>query len=100
METLFRELHPVCASWYNIGIQLDINPCHLNTIRINHYGNPSESMLAMVIFWLNNFIDPPTWKAVVTALRSPPVNRMDVAAQLESKYCVLVQHTVGELMVY
>ena len=42
----------------------------------------------MLKHWLKTAVDPPpTWEAVVMALRSPIVNEMSVAAQLESKYC-------------
>ena len=46
--------------------------------------------------WLKTAVSPrPTWEAVVTALRSPLVNEMSVAAQLEAKYCAPIQH-LGE----
>ena len=42
----------------------------------------------MLMHWLKTADDPPpSWEAVVTALRSPLVNERNVAAQLESKYC-------------
>ena len=45
--------------------------------------------------WLDTAVDPPTWEAVVTALKSPTVDKKKVADQLESKYCAPV-HCVGE----
>ena len=51
----------------------------------------------MLKYWLITAVDPPpTWEAVVTALRSPLVNEKIVAAQLEAKYCSPVQHVLGE----
>ena len=48
--------------------------------------------------WLQNAVDPPpTWEAVVVALRSPSVNEMNIAAQLESKYCAPSQYMMGKL---
>ena len=49
-------------------------------------------MREMLKHWLKTSIDPPpTWEAVITALRSPLVNEKIVAAQLESMYCTPVQ---------
>ena len=46
----------------------------------------------MLKHWLKAVIDtPPSWEAVVTALRSPAVNEKKVAEQLELKYCTPVQ---------
>ena len=45
-------------------------------------------MREMLSHWLDTADNPhPTWIAVVTALRSPIVNKRYVAKQLESKYC-------------
>ena len=49
-------------------------------------------MCEMLKHWLKAAIDPPpSWEAVVTALRSPAVNEKKVAEQLELKYCTPVQ---------
>ena len=57
----------------------------------------SDSFCEMLKHWLKTAVDPPpTWEAVVTALRSPAVNEKSVAAQLEAKYCSPVQHVMGE----
>ena len=46
--------------------------------------------------WLDTVFDPPpNWEAVVTALKSPTVDKKKVADQLESKYCAPV-HCLGE----
>ena len=61
------------------------------------YTDPLELMRGMLKHWLQTAVDPPpTWEAVITALRSPLVNEMNVAAQLESKYCAPAQYTMGE----
>ena len=47
----------------------------------------------MVKEWLKTAADPPpSWEAIVTALRSPSVNEKSIAAQLEAKYCAPIQH--------
>ena len=57
----------------------------------------SISLCEMLVLWLKTAVDPPpTWEAVVTALRSPSVNEKYMAEQLESKYCASVQHVMEE----
>ena len=59
----------------------------LDCFKQNH-SDQLEIMRETLKHWLKTAVDPPpTWEAVVMALRSPIVNEMSVAAQLESKYC-------------
>jgi len=93
LRVLLNELHPVRDSWYKVGLQLDIPYTELNCFR-KMYSDPSDSMCEVLMHWLKTAVDPPaTWQAVVNALKSPIVNEVNVAAQLESKYCTQVQHT-------
>ena len=96
LRVLLNELHPVRASWYKIGLELDIPHTELDCFE-QKYSDPSDLICEVLKYWLKTSIDPPpTWEAVVTALRSPIVNEKNVAAQLESKYCILVQHMTDE----
>ena len=57
----------------------------------------SDSLCEMLMHWLKIAVDPPpTWEAVVSALKSPLVNEKYFAAQLESKYCKPVQNVMEE----
>ena len=97
LKALLNELHSVRVNWYNIGLELDIPYTELNCFR-TMYSDPSDSLREVLIHWLKAAVEPsPTWKAVVTALRSPLVNEMNVAAQLESKYCAPVQNDMREM---
>ena len=96
MRVLFNELRPVRASWYKIGVQLDIPHTTLDCFKQN-YSDQSDLLREVLIYWLDTAVDPhPTWEAVVTALRSPIVDERFVAKQLESKYCNPVQPMMGE----
>ena len=96
LRVLLNELHPVRASWYKIGLELDIPHTELDCFE-QKYSDPSDLLCEVLKYWLKTSIDPPpTWEAVVTALRSRIVNEKNVAAQLESKYCTLVQHMTDE----
>ena len=96
LKALFSELHPVCASWFKIGLELGIPHTELICFRKMH-SDFSDSLYEMLVLWLKTAVDPPpTWEAVVTALRSPLVNENYLAARLEAKYCNQVQPMMGE----
>ena len=89
---LLNELYPVRTSWYVIGLVLGIPGMIMNQSK-QMYLNPLDSLREMLKYWLQTAVDPrPTWEAVVTALRSPLVGKKNIAALLEEKYCVPVQH--------
>ena len=86
-----NELHPVRTNWYNIGLELDIPYTELNCFR-EMYSYPLDSLREMLIYWLKMAVDPPpSWDAVITALKSPIVGEKNIAAQLESRYCPPLQ---------
>ena len=91
MKTLHNELYPVRASWYNIGLQLDIPHTTLDCFKQN-YSDQSDLMREVLKHWLDTAVDPPpAWEVVVTALNSPTVDKKKLADQLKSKYCVAEQ---------
>ena len=93
LKALLRELHPVRASWYNIGLELDIPHTELDYLEQNY----SDQLREVLKYWLKTAVDPPpTWEAVVIALRSPSVNEINLAAQLEAKYRTSVQYMRGK----
>ena len=54
-------------------------------------------MREMLKHWLDTAVDPPpTWEAVVTALRSPIVDKKNIAELLELKYCPQTQQNKEE----
>ena len=60
------------AKWYNIGLELDIDPGTLDTIKRDN-DNSDDRFRAMLTTWLK-MVDPkPTWEALAEALRSPTV---------------------------
>ena len=87
LKVLLNELHPVRVSWYKIGLQLDIPHTTLDCFKEN-YSDQTDLLCEMLKHWLDTAVDPPpSWKAVVTALRSPTVNKKNIAELLELKYC-------------
>ena len=96
LKALLNVLHPVCASWYNIGLELDIPYTILDSFR-HEYLDTSDLMREMLKYWFKTAVyPPPTWEAIVAALRSLVVNESHLAEQLESKYCAPVKHMMDE----
>ena len=62
-----------------------------------NYSDQTDLMCEMLKHWLDTAVDPPpTWEAIVTALRSSIVDKKKVAEQLELKYCPPIQLTTEE----
>ena len=75
---------------------MDISHTTLNCFKLN-YSDPSDLMREVLTCWLDTAVNPrPTWDAVITALRSPIVDKKYVAEQLESKYCKPVRQEMKE----
>ena len=75
--------------WYNIGIQLDMAVVDLEVIRRDQNATTDECMTEMLIKWLRNACNPPTWKCIVNALRSPTVSLMHMAETVEHNHLSL-----------
>ena len=60
------------AKWYYIGLELDIDPGTLNSIKGNNDNN-EDRLSAMLTTWLNMAQPKPTWAALTEALQSPTV---------------------------
>ena len=96
LKVLLNALHPVRASWYNIGLELDIPHATLDCFEENH-SDQIDLLREVLKYWFKTAVDPrPSWEAVVAALRSCIVNEWFVAAQLESEYCAPVWHKTYE----
>ena len=93
LKALLNALHPVRASSYNIGLELDIPHTDLDCL-MKDYSDESDFLREVLALWLR--IAYPTWEAVVKALKSPIVNEEIVAEQVESKYCTPVQYRMDE----
>ena len=66
---------------------MDIPHTTLDCFKQN-YSDQTDLMCEMLKHWLDTAVDPPpSWEAVVTALRSPIVDKKNIAMQLEAKYC-------------
>ena len=73
---------------------MDVPHTDLDCI-IKDYSDETDLLREVLKHWLRNGVDP-SWKTVVRALRSPIVNKENVAMRLESMYCATVQHRMDE----
>ncbi|XP_064387204.1 uncharacterized protein LOC135335598 isoform X4 [Halichondria panicea] len=73
-----------CAKWYHLAINLDVDEGTIKSIK-KHYNTPGDCFTAMLEVWLQSSPNP-TWSVLVETLRSPDINRPDIAAMIEDVY--------------
>ena len=71
------------AKWYNIGLELDIDPGTLDVIEGNNK-DINDCFRFMLTTWLKTVQPKPTWEALAEALRSPTVGCGHLADHIES----------------
>ena len=76
------------VDWYELGIQLDITPGTLDTVREDH-PTVKRRLVAMLEKWQNKYPNK-GWSDILTALREMEKN--DLANEVASNYCKLVLH--------
>ena len=74
------------AKWYNIGLEMDIDPGTLDTIKRDN-DNSDDRFRAMLMTWLKMVEPKPTWEALAEALRSPTVGYEHLAER-----CIMSPH--------
>ena len=84
---LLNNLLPKASRWELIGIQLGLNQDILDTIKANSLRNVEECLTEVLKRWYNSTPNP-TWREVVDALRTPALDELRLAQELEQK-CIL-----------
>ena len=80
-----RKLYAVNTEWYNLGLELGQRPSTLDSIEAKYNSDPSQCFRQVLKEWLKGISPPPTWRAVVEALKSPTVRQYQVAQQIETE---------------
>ena len=75
------------TKWFHIGIQLDMEIAHLNAIRNKYRDEADFCFTEMLTDWLKRMNPPPTWEALVDALKSQMVGYEQLADTIEKKHC-------------
>ncbi len=82
VSPLYDQLYPARTTWYNIGLKLNINSDDLSAIREINSQNLDTCLREMLIKRLHSGV-PLSWRDVCDCLRSPTVDRKDVAKKIE-----------------
>ena len=76
------------TDWMDIGIELNIIKTDLDAIEVAKGGNPKHCLTEMITLWLKQVNPPPTWSALVTALKQPTIEYQQLAEEIEKIYTV------------
>ncbi len=82
LSTLYEILFPAGIKWYNIGLNLMLSNDVLTKITVAQHENPDNCLREMLAKRLEA-VGPLSWREVCACLRSPTVDRKDVAEKTE-----------------
>ena len=77
LSRVLSSISTLTGEWFNLGLALGLSNSTLNTIEHNNPRDARRCLTEMVNDWLHN--SQPSWRQLVSALRSPLVNRIDIA---------------------
>ena len=83
---MHKELYDAREKWHNLGLELKINPCDLDVIRMKYRNDPDECFKDSLSMWLKRGDRKPTWGCIVSALKSPTVGYMHLSITLQQRY--------------
>ena len=87
LKTVRAAVWEARTQWMNIGIELDILKTDLDAIKATvQGGNPGDCLTEMLTLWLKQVDPPPTWSALVTALKQPTVGLQQIAEKIEKTF--------------
>ena len=88
-----RDLKTVCKAvwdartkWLDIGLELDLNITDLNAIRAEYRGDIGMCFMEMLTLWLKQVDPPPTWSAMIDALKEPIIGFEHLGEEVERKF--------------
>ena len=73
------------TQWRNIGIELNLIVTDLDAIKDGN-SDSSSCLTEMLTLWLKQVDPPPSWSALVIALKQPTIGELRLAQQVEDKY--------------
>ena len=87
---LLNTLLPKSARWNLIGIQLGLSQDELDIIRANSI-DVRECLERVLQKWFNSSPNP-TWKDVITALKTPALDELKLAQEIEEKLVISIDN--------
>ena len=88
LKTVREAIWKARTEWMDIGIELNIIKTDLDAIEVAKGGNPKHCLTEMLTLWLKRVDPPPTWSALVTALKQPTTGFQQLAEEIEELYTV------------
>ena len=89
LPELLNILNPVASNYFALGLQLNIQNSRICNIEHNH--STCEDRLRAVIVERLNQEEPLTLHDIVTALKTPSVNKSELARFIETQYLAAYQ---------
>ena len=96
LALVYEEVMSARSKWYIIGLELGLKVDGLEIIEVNNLYSNKSCLMECLQVWLRGSRPPPTWSAMVTALRSPTVGFEDLADVIEKKYRIKRGNTEGK----
>ena len=85
LSKVLQEVHTVREKWFNIGIQLKLEPKELQRIATDHKNDYSAGLNLTLIQWLET--GDASWETLCEAVQSPIVGECNLGKQLQKKHC-------------
>ena len=82
---ILEELTDAQNKAHLIGLALNISPVDVIAI-VDNYKQPLDRLLHIILKFLSQSEPPPTWRAIVNALRSKAVNLTVLAKRVEAAH--------------
>ena len=75
----------LAAKWFHLGLALGLSYGKLTEIESNHSKDSLRCLTETVNAWLQSSSNP-SWKRLVSALRSPSLDRVDIATMIATAH--------------
>ena len=92
---IYDELYDVRASSMALGLALGVPKPTVEAIHMD-YRDRGEQLLHVIAEFLKQKEPRPTWRVIVSALRSPLITARVLAKKIEVKYSIVLATQCGE----
>ena len=86
LRVVYKEMFKARNNWFDIGLLLGVSKRTLDSIR-SQFTKPNEGLRETLAVWRKQGKGA-SWETLVEVLRSPVIEETQLAARLESRYCV------------
>ena len=100
LALVYGEVMSARSNWFNFGLELGLEVYELKEIERDNPHSTDRCFINCLEMWLRGSHQPPTWSAVVEALRSPTVGHDGLADRIEEKYIMTEGEESIILLVY